>query len=164
MLQREREEFLQPEEDLEKVMKMLSTAYVQYVEMLRRLEAAHAHLLHRQKRAAVRQALDGVTGRLLEIKREMVALEKSECHAMDGVLMALKRVPVGLPRWSVDSIGKVCLGGVSSAGNGQAFHSPRTWSPCRGQGEGNTQSQGEHKDFRALGHLVRDSGPQVIFS
>ncbi|NXM95901.1 DRC11 protein, partial [Sylvia borin] len=93
MLQREREEFLQPEEDHEKVMKMLATAYVQYLGMLRNLEAAHAHLIHQQKRAAVRQVLDGVIGRLLEIKREMVALEKCECHHMDGILMDLKRVP-----------------------------------------------------------------------
>ncbi|NXO42939.1 DRC11 protein, partial [Locustella ochotensis] len=93
MLQREREEFLQPQEDHEKVMKMLATAYVQYVEIFRNLEAAHDHLIHRQKRAAVRQALDGVMGRLLEIKKEMVALDKSECHDMDGILMDLKRVP-----------------------------------------------------------------------
>ncbi|XP_066045406.1 dynein regulatory complex protein 11 [Chamaea fasciata] len=93
MLQREREEFLQPEEDSEKVMKMLATAYIQYLEIFRNLEAAHAHLIHQQKRAAVRQVLDGVIGRLLEIKREMVALEKSECHHMDGILMDLKRIP-----------------------------------------------------------------------
>ncbi|XP_063256088.1 dynein regulatory complex protein 11 isoform X2 [Prinia subflava] len=93
MLQREREEFLQPEEDHEKVMKMLATAYVQYLEIFRNLEVAHNHLLHQQKRAAVRQALDGVMGRVLEIKREMVALEKSECHSMDGILIELKRIP-----------------------------------------------------------------------
>ncbi|NXN88267.1 DRC11 protein, partial [Bombycilla garrulus] len=93
MLQREREEFLRPEEDREKVMKMLATAYVQYLEIFRNLEAAHDHLIHQQKRAAVRQVLDAVMGRVLEIKREMVALEKSECHSMDGVLMELKRVP-----------------------------------------------------------------------
>ncbi|NWH92370.1 DRC11 protein, partial [Aegithalos caudatus] len=93
MLQKEREEFLQPEEDLEKVMKMLATAYIQYLEIFRKLEAAHAHLIHQQKRAAVRQALDGVMGRILEIKKEMVALEKSECHCMDAILMDLKRVP-----------------------------------------------------------------------
>lgn len=97
MLQREREEFLQPEENLQKVMKMLATAYVQYLEIFRKLEAAHTHLIHQQKRAAVRTVLDGVIGRLLEIKREMVALEKSECHHMDGILMKLKRVPVRLP-------------------------------------------------------------------
>ncbi|NXC01787.1 DRC11 protein, partial [Orthonyx spaldingii] len=93
MLEREREEFLQPEEDREKVMKVLATAYIEYLEIFRRLEEAHAHLIHRQKRAAVRRALDAVMGRILEIKKEMVALEKSECHHMDDILMDLKRVP-----------------------------------------------------------------------
>ncbi|NXR93905.1 DRC11 protein, partial [Hypocryptadius cinnamomeus] len=93
MLQREREEFLQPQEEPEKVMKMLATAYVQYLEIFRKLEEAHDHLIHQQKRAAVRRALDGVMGRILEIKREMVALENSECHSMAGILMELQRVP-----------------------------------------------------------------------
>ncbi|NWR49248.1 DRC11 protein, partial [Regulus satrapa] len=93
MLQREREEFFQPQEDREKVMKMLATAYIRYLEIFRNLEDAHDHLIHRQKRAAVRQVLDGVMGRILEIKKEMVALENSECHHMDGILMDLKRVP-----------------------------------------------------------------------
>ncbi|NXQ30743.1 DRC11 protein, partial [Alaudala cheleensis] len=105
MLQREREEFLQPQEDREKVMKMLATAYVQYLEIFRNLEAAHDHLIHQQKRAAVRQVLDGVMGRILEIKREMVALESSECHYMDGILMDLKRVPedieIPIPKYFV---------------------------------------------------------------
>ncbi|XP_008638936.1 PREDICTED: IQ and AAA domain-containing protein 1 isoform X1 [Corvus brachyrhynchos] len=93
MLQREREEFFQPVEDREKVMKMLATAYIQYLEIFRKLEEAHDHLIHQQKRAAVRQVLDGVIGRILEIKKEMVALEKSECHHMDDILMDLQRVP-----------------------------------------------------------------------
>ncbi|NWY28119.1 DRC11 protein, partial [Pheucticus melanocephalus] len=93
MLQREREEFLQPQEDPEQVMKMLATAYVQYLAILRKLDEAHAHLIHQQKRAAVRQALDGVMGRILEIKGEMVALEKSECHSMADILLELQRVP-----------------------------------------------------------------------
>ncbi|XP_071274415.1 dynein regulatory complex protein 11 isoform X3 [Agelaius tricolor] len=93
MLQREREEFLQPQEDPEQVMKMLATAYVQYLAILRKLAEAHAHLVHQQKRAAVRQALDGVMGRILEIKGEMVALEKCECHSMAAILLELQRVP-----------------------------------------------------------------------
>ncbi|NXB36804.1 DRC11 protein, partial [Eulacestoma nigropectus] len=93
MLQREREEFAQPEEDREKVMKMLANAYIQYLDIFRNLEEAHDHLIHQQKRAAVRQVLDGVIGRILEIKKEMVALEKSECHHMEDILMDLKRVP-----------------------------------------------------------------------
>ncbi|NWS79846.1 DRC11 protein, partial [Toxostoma redivivum] len=105
MLQREREEFLQPQEDREKVKKMLATAYIEYLEMFRRLEAAHDHLIHQQKRAAVRQVLDGVMGRVLEIKREMVALESCEWHCMDGILMDLKRVPedieIPIPKYFV---------------------------------------------------------------
>ncbi|NXL23740.1 DRC11 protein, partial [Setophaga kirtlandii] len=93
MLQREREEFLQPQEDPEQVMQMLATAYVQYLGILRKLDEAHAHLIHQQKRAAARQALDGVMGRILEIKGEMVALERCECHSMAAVLMELQRVP-----------------------------------------------------------------------
>ncbi|NWV76637.1 DRC11 protein, partial [Dasyornis broadbenti] len=93
MLQREREEFLQPEEDREKVMKMLATCYIEYLEIIRKLKAAHDHLIHQQKRAAVQKVLDGVMGRLLEIKKEMVALEKTECPYMDDILMDLKRVP-----------------------------------------------------------------------
>lgn len=102
MLQREREEFLQPQEDPENVMKMLATAYVQYLAIMRKLDEAHDHLIHQQKRALVRQALDGVMGRILEIKREMVALEYSECHSMAGILMELQRVPVGLPPLAAD--------------------------------------------------------------
>ncbi|NXY16600.1 DRC11 protein, partial [Atrichornis clamosus] len=93
MLQREREEFLQPEHDLEKVMKMLATSYMKYLEIFRNLEMAHDHIIHQQKRAAIRQSLDGVIGRILEIKKEMVKLENSECQHMDDILMDLKLVP-----------------------------------------------------------------------
>ncbi|NXE97081.1 DRC11 protein, partial [Menura novaehollandiae] len=105
MLQREREEFLQPEQDLEKVAKMLATSYIKYLEIFRNLEIAHDHLIHQQKRAAIRQVLDGVIGRILEIKREMVNLENSECHYMDDILMDLKRVPedieIPIPKYFV---------------------------------------------------------------
>ncbi|NWV05574.1 DRC11 protein, partial [Ptilonorhynchus violaceus] len=93
MLQREREEFLQPQEDHGKAMEMLATSYIKYLEMFRKLERAHDHLIQQQKRAAVRKVLDGVMGRILEIKKEMVGLENSECHNMDDILMELKRVP-----------------------------------------------------------------------
>ncbi|NWV21713.1 DRC11 protein, partial [Origma solitaria] len=105
MLQREREEFAQPEEDREKVMKMLSTCYIEYLDIIRNFKAAHDDLIHRQKRAAVQLVLDGVMGRLLEIKKEMVALEKSECLYVDDILMDLKRVPevleIPIPKYFV---------------------------------------------------------------
>uniref|UniRef100_A0A8C5U4I0 IQ motif containing with AAA domain 1 n=1 Tax=Malurus cyaneus samueli TaxID=2593467 RepID=A0A8C5U4I0_9PASS len=93
MIQREQEEFSQPQEDREQVRTMLITSYIQYLDIIRKLEAAHDHIIHQQKRAAVRKVLDGAMGRLLEIKKEMVSLEKSECHNMEDVLRDLKRVP-----------------------------------------------------------------------
>ncbi|NXU09315.1 DRC11 protein, partial [Pardalotus punctatus] len=93
MLQREREEFSQPEKDHKKVMKMLATCYIKYLEIIRKFKEAHDDLIHQQKRAAVQRVLDGAMGRLLEIKKEMVSLEKSECHYMDDILVDLKHVP-----------------------------------------------------------------------
>ncbi|NWV37728.1 DRC11 protein, partial [Grantiella picta] len=93
MLEREREEFSQPEEDREKVMTMLTTCYIKYLDIIRNFKAVHDNLIHQQKREAVRQVLDGVMGRLLEIKKEMVSLDKTECHYMDDILVDLKRVP-----------------------------------------------------------------------
>lgn len=95
-LQREREEFLQPEQDLVKVFGMLATSYIKYMQIFRTLETAHNQLLHQQKRALIRQVLDGVIGRILELKKEMVDLEKSEFHYIDNILEDLKLLPVGL--------------------------------------------------------------------
>jgi len=96
-LRREREEFLQPEKDRVKVFKMLAASYIKYMQIFRDLETAHDQLVHQQKRTAIRQVLDGVIGRILEIKKEMVELEKSECHYIDNILEDLKLLPVGLP-------------------------------------------------------------------
>ncbi|NWW78776.1 DRC11 protein, partial [Climacteris rufus] len=105
MLQREREEFLQPQEDLGKVRKLLVTSYIKYLEIFSNLEMAHHHLIHQQKQAAIRQVLDGVIGRILEIKKEMVTLENSECHYMDDILIELKRAPadieIPIPRYFI---------------------------------------------------------------
>ena len=96
-LQREREEFLQPEKDRVKVFKMLAASYVKYMQIFRNLETAHDQLVHRQKRTVIRQVLDGVIGRILEMKKEMVELENSEFHYIDNILEDLKLLPVGLP-------------------------------------------------------------------
>ncbi|NXP17922.1 DRC11 protein, partial [Scytalopus superciliaris] len=93
LLQREREEFLVPETNLTKVSRMLATSYIQYMDVFRRLEAAYDHLHHQQKREAIRLVLDGVMGRILEIKKEMVKLDSSECLDLDDILMELKRLP-----------------------------------------------------------------------
>ncbi|XP_027590947.2 dynein regulatory complex protein 11 isoform X2 [Pipra filicauda] len=106
LLQKEREEFLQPETNLGKVSKMLATSYIQYMEIFRSLAAAYDHLIHRQKRAAIRPVLDGVMGRILEIKMEMVKLDNSECQYLDDILMELNRpledIEIPIPKYFIE--------------------------------------------------------------
>uniref|UniRef100_A0A8C0FMV5 IQ motif containing with AAA domain 1 n=1 Tax=Bubo bubo TaxID=30461 RepID=A0A8C0FMV5_BUBBB len=92
-LRREREEFLQPEKDRVKVFKMLVTSYIKYMQIFRNLEMAYDQLIHRQKRTVIRQVLDGVMGRILEVKKEMVGLDNSEFHYIDNILEDLKLLP-----------------------------------------------------------------------
>ncbi|KAK2532182.1 hypothetical protein Q9966_008446 [Columba livia] len=102
---KERGEFLQPEKDLVKVFKLLATSYIKYMQIFRHLEAAHDQLVHQQKQAVIRQVLDGVIGRILEVKREMVKLENSEFHYIDDILEDLKLLPedteVPIPRYFI---------------------------------------------------------------
>ncbi|KAM6259772.1 dynein regulatory complex protein 11 isoform 2-T2 [Spheniscus humboldti] len=104
-LRREREEFLQPEKDRVKVFKMLAASYIKYMQIFRNLETAHDQLVHWQKRTVIRQVLDGVIGRILEIKKEMVELENSEFHYIDNILEDLKLLPedieVPVPRYFI---------------------------------------------------------------
>uniref|UniRef100_A0A8C9EPQ5 Uncharacterized protein n=1 Tax=Pavo cristatus TaxID=9049 RepID=A0A8C9EPQ5_PAVCR len=92
-LQAEREQFLQPEKDRVKAFRMLAASYIKYLQIFHHLEEAHSHLIHQQKRAAIRQVLDGVIGRILELKKEMVQLENSEFHYTDNVIEDLKLLP-----------------------------------------------------------------------
>ncbi|NXK55998.1 DRC11 protein, partial [Chauna torquata] len=104
-LQTEREQFLQPEKDHVKVFKMLASSYIKYMQIFRNLEKAHDQLVHQQKRAVIRQVLDGVIGRILEMKKEMVALENSEFHYIDNILEDLKLLPedieIPIPRYFI---------------------------------------------------------------
>ena len=51
-------------------------------------------MVHPQKRRVLRHLLDGILGRILELKNEMVLLEYSEYHYFDDVLSDLKLTPV----------------------------------------------------------------------
>ena len=72
----------------------LITLYVRYVRVLRHLEEAYDQVLQPQKRRLIRGVLDGVMGRVVELKNEMVEKEFSEYHYMDDVLQDLKLTPV----------------------------------------------------------------------
>ncbi|XP_051480096.1 dynein regulatory complex protein 11 isoform X2 [Apus apus] len=104
-LQKERGEFLQPEENHKKVLEMLTTSYIKYMRIFRSLETAHDHLVNQQKQSLIRQVLDGVIGRILEIKKEMVELENSEFQVMDDTLVDLQLLPedleVPIPRYFI---------------------------------------------------------------
>jgi len=68
--------------------------YIKYIQIFRRLEQAYDQVVHPQKRRVLRHVLDGVMGRVLELKNEMVNLELCEYHYFDDVLSDLKLTPV----------------------------------------------------------------------
>ncbi|XP_021103048.1 IQ and AAA domain-containing protein 1 isoform X4 [Heterocephalus glaber] len=72
---------------------MLATFYIKYVQIFRNLENIYDQMVHPQKRILIRKILDGVMGRILELKNEMVELELSEFHYFDDILQDLKLTP-----------------------------------------------------------------------
>ncbi|TMS20099.1 Dynein regulatory complex protein 11 [Larimichthys crocea] len=84
--------------------------FVRYVQIFRKLEEVYDQVVHPQKRQLIRTVLDGVIGRVLELKNEMVEKEFSEYHYMDDVLQDLKLKPVDLeipiPRYFISDCSK----------------------------------------------------------
>lgn len=64
--------------------------------------------MHPQKRRVLRHLLDGIMGRILELKNEMVQLEFSEYHYFDDVLSDLKLTPVSLFNLTIMKHGNNC--------------------------------------------------------
>nr|XP_033799974.1 dynein regulatory complex protein 11 isoform X6 [Geotrypetes seraphini] len=85
-----------PEKDHLVAFQTLGTFYVKYVQIFRNLESAYDQIVHPQKRLVIRQVLDGVMGRILELKHEMVELELSEFHYLDDILQDFKLSPEDL--------------------------------------------------------------------
>ncbi|XP_026185252.1 dynein regulatory complex protein 11-like [Mastacembelus armatus] len=77
--------------------------YLKYLQIFRSLEEVYEQLVQPQKRRAVRMVLDGLTGRLLELKAQMVELDQSEFHYFDDLLLDLKMTPkdleIPIPRY-----------------------------------------------------------------
>ena len=102
-----------PQKDRLQIFQGLATFYLKYLQIFRSLEAVYDQVVHPQKRRVVRQVLDGVMGRLLELKNEMVELEFSEFHFFDDVLEDLQLTPVsGTWRWN--GLGRRSEGAVPS--------------------------------------------------
>ncbi|XP_053775222.1 dynein regulatory complex protein 11 isoform X2 [Desmodus rotundus] len=97
LLDKESQKRAEPPRSEVLVFQMLATFYTKYVQIFRNLEDAYDQLVHPQKRILVRRVLDGVMGRILELKNEMVELELAEFHYFDNILQDLKLTPQKSP-------------------------------------------------------------------
>uniref|UniRef100_UPI00398F25C7 dynein regulatory complex protein 11-like n=1 Tax=Pristiophorus japonicus TaxID=55135 RepID=UPI00398F25C7 len=92
-----------PQTDRVMIFQMLITFYIKYVQIFRSMEALYDQIVHPQKRRVIHHVLDGIIGRILELKNEMVKLEFSEFHYYDDVLQDLKLTPedleIPIPRY-----------------------------------------------------------------
>lgn len=94
LLDKESQNITQPHRSQVFIFQTLATFYIKYVQIFRNLENAYDQIVHPQKRILIRKVLDGVMGRILELKNEMVNLELTEFHYFDDVLQDLKLAPV----------------------------------------------------------------------
>ncbi|XP_076159046.1 dynein regulatory complex protein 11 isoform X2 [Alosa pseudoharengus] len=94
-----------PQRDRLQIFQTLAGFYLKYLQIMRNLEEVYDQMVHPQKRRVVRTVLEGIMGRLLELKNEMVELEFSEFHYFDDMLQDLKMTPsdleVPIPRYFV---------------------------------------------------------------
>ncbi|KAL1273093.1 hypothetical protein QQF64_028955 [Cirrhinus molitorella] len=96
---------LHPQKDRLQAFQTLATFYLRYLKIFRALEEVYDQIVHPQKRRVVHQVLEGVMGRLVELKNEMVELEYSEFHYFDDILQDFKMTPedleIPIPRYFV---------------------------------------------------------------
>ncbi|XP_062383643.1 dynein regulatory complex protein 11 isoform X2 [Sardina pilchardus] len=85
-----------PQRDRLQIFQTLAGFYLKYLQIMRNLEEVYDQMVHPQKRRVVRTVLEGIMGRLLELKNEMVELEFSEFHYFDDMLQDLKMTPADL--------------------------------------------------------------------
>ncbi|XP_056607579.1 dynein regulatory complex protein 11 isoform X1 [Triplophysa dalaica] len=96
---------LRPQKDRLQVFQTLASFYLRYLKIFRSLEEVYDQIFHPQKRRVVHHVLEGVMGRLVELKNEMVELEYSEFQYFDDILQDFKMTPedleVPIPRYFV---------------------------------------------------------------
>lgn len=86
----------EPEKDRVVFFQRVAVLYTRYLKLFRQLEEVYDQVVHPQKRRAIRQVLEGVMGRVLELKNDMVETEFSEYHYLDDVLHDMKLMPVSV--------------------------------------------------------------------
>ncbi|XP_032609521.1 dynein regulatory complex protein 11 isoform X7 [Hylobates moloch] len=93
LLDKEPQKMIEPQRNQVFIFQTLATFYIKYVQIFRNLENVYDQIVHPQKRILIRKVLDGVMGRILELKNEMVELELTEFHYFDDILQDLKLAP-----------------------------------------------------------------------
>ncbi|XP_032264040.1 dynein regulatory complex protein 11 [Phoca vitulina] len=93
LLDKESQNMMESQSNQAFIFQMLATFYIKYVQIFRNLEDVYDQIVHPQKRILIRKILDGVMGRVLELKNEMVELELTEFHYFDDILQDLKLAP-----------------------------------------------------------------------
>ncbi|KAF8564404.1 IQ and AAA domain-containing protein 1 [Paragonimus westermani] len=82
-----------PIKDRVAAFQFLASLYIKYLQVFRNTERCYDQFVHPQKRRLLKQLLELVMGRFLEIKHEMMQLELSDYHYFDDVLVDLKLTP-----------------------------------------------------------------------
>ncbi|XP_027627114.1 dynein regulatory complex protein 11 [Tupaia chinensis] len=103
LLNKESQKMMETQTNQSFIFQTLATFYIKYVQIFRNMENVYDQIVHPQKRILIRKILDGVMGRILELKNEMVELELSEFHYFDDILQDLKLAPqqldIPIPRY-----------------------------------------------------------------
>ncbi|XP_031236038.1 IQ and AAA domain-containing protein 1-like isoform X2 [Mastomys coucha] len=85
-----------PSRERQSLQYRISVLYLYYLGLLRRFDLAYDQMVQPQKRRLLRRLLDGVAGRVLELKDELVRVDLCETHCLDRVLQDLKLTPADL--------------------------------------------------------------------
>ncbi|KAG8506149.1 IQ and AAA domain-containing protein 1-like, partial [Galemys pyrenaicus] len=85
-----------PDRERQSFQYRLSLLYLHYLGLLRRFDTLYDQIVQPQKRRLLRRLLDGVAGRVLELKDELVRADLCETHCLDRVLQDLTLTPADL--------------------------------------------------------------------
>uniref|UniRef100_A0A3Q4BVE1 IQ motif containing with AAA domain 1 n=1 Tax=Mola mola TaxID=94237 RepID=A0A3Q4BVE1_MOLML len=88
-----------PEPDRLVFFQRLAVLYVRYLQVFRQLETVYDQVVHPQKRRLIRALLDGVMGRVVELKNEMVENE-------DDSSIMLKLIIIPIPHYFISERSK----------------------------------------------------------
>ncbi|XP_037371775.1 IQ and AAA domain-containing protein 1-like [Talpa occidentalis] len=85
-----------PDRERQSFQYRVSSLYLHYLGLLRRFNTLYDQIVQPQKRRLLRRLLDGVAGRVLELKDDLVRADLSETHCLDRVLQDLTLTPADL--------------------------------------------------------------------